>query len=245
MQQQMDSASHSEQQGEQQTKFECSICLDDPSDPVVSLCGHLYCWPCLYRWLNQGHKVCPVCKSGCSEETVIPIYGREKKRLTKPPRRVSTSTPKEYHPESTPNTTYGRTTSSYSDSAAASSPQTPEGQASGPYLRPGFRPSTSSPSGCRSSDSSSIPSRPQGQRSEARRSSSNGSNDEGGANADGPRISFFTAGFGFFPSLFSLQFQIPRGRPVGQTPNEEEIQRNLESTMLLIGIVIILFLLFM
>jgi hypothetical protein len=63
---------------------------------VVTHCGHLYCWPCLYRWLEPGmqpderaslglapavafdrsRRVCPVCKSPCSTPTVVPIYVR-------------------------------------------------------------------------------------------------------------------------------------------------------------------------
>ncbi|KAL3810797.1 hypothetical protein ACHAXA_006827 [Cyclostephanos tholiformis] len=36
-------------------RFLCSICLDVVSDePVVTRCGHLYCWPCLYTWLEPG-----------------------------------------------------------------------------------------------------------------------------------------------------------------------------------------------
>jgi RING-type zinc-finger len=31
------------------TPFDCNICLDMPGDPVVTACGHLYCWSCLYR----------------------------------------------------------------------------------------------------------------------------------------------------------------------------------------------------
>lgn len=66
--------------------FECNICLDLVQDPVVTLCGHLYCWPCIYRWINVNgdslqkpdHQIpqCPVCKSEVTDKTVIPLYGR-------------------------------------------------------------------------------------------------------------------------------------------------------------------------
>ncbi|VAI58924.1 unnamed protein product [Triticum turgidum subsp. durum] len=29
--------------------FDCNICLDFAVEPVVTLCGHLYCWPCIYE----------------------------------------------------------------------------------------------------------------------------------------------------------------------------------------------------
>ena len=36
-------------------RFVCSICLETVSDePVVTRCGHLYCWSCLYQWLEPG-----------------------------------------------------------------------------------------------------------------------------------------------------------------------------------------------
>lgn len=60
--------------------FECNICFDLAQDPVITLCGHLYCWPCLYRWLkghSQSHE-CPVCKALIDEKKVIPLYGRGK-----------------------------------------------------------------------------------------------------------------------------------------------------------------------
>ncbi|CAK9177518.1 unnamed protein product [Ilex paraguariensis] len=64
--------------------FDCNICLDFARDPVVTLCGHLYCWPCIYKWFHvQSASLasdepprCPVCKAGISHTTVVPLYGR-------------------------------------------------------------------------------------------------------------------------------------------------------------------------
>jgi hypothetical protein len=58
--------------------YDCNIFLDLAKDPVVTLCGHLFCWPCLYRWLylrSSGTKDCPVCKEQVTDKNVIPIYG--------------------------------------------------------------------------------------------------------------------------------------------------------------------------
>ncbi|XP_007568007.1 PREDICTED: E3 ubiquitin-protein ligase RNF185-like [Poecilia mexicana] len=64
--------------GSQDSTFECNICLDTAKDAVISLCGHLFCWPCLHQWLETrpNRQVCPVCKAGISREKVIPLYGR-------------------------------------------------------------------------------------------------------------------------------------------------------------------------
>jgi len=61
-----------------EAQFECNICLDVARDAVISLCGHLFCWPCLHQWLETrpNRKICPVCKAGISKEKVIPLYGR-------------------------------------------------------------------------------------------------------------------------------------------------------------------------
>ena len=58
--------------------FECNICLDAAKDAVISLCGHLFCWPCLHQWLETrpNRQICPVCKAGISRDKVIPLYGR-------------------------------------------------------------------------------------------------------------------------------------------------------------------------
>lgn len=67
--------------------MDCNICLDLVQDPVVTFCGHLYCWPCIYKWIHfqtvptgmsehQQQPQCPVCKTEVSKETLIPLYGR-------------------------------------------------------------------------------------------------------------------------------------------------------------------------
>lgn len=70
--------------------LECNICLDTARDAVVSMCGHLFCWPCLHQWLETrpNRKVCPVCKSAISKEKVIPIYGRGSTRKEDPRNKV-------------------------------------------------------------------------------------------------------------------------------------------------------------
>eukprot|EP00803_Ostreobium_quekettii_P010293 evm.model.scf_1207.7 EVM.evm.TU.scf_1207.7 scf_1207:38573-45062(-) len=60
--------------------FDCNICLCTAENPVVTLCGHLYCWPCIYRWsrIPWGGHQCPVCKAALDRRQVIPIYARGK-----------------------------------------------------------------------------------------------------------------------------------------------------------------------
>jgi len=70
--------SNSSENGKDEKSFECNICLDTARDAVVSLCGHLFCWPCLHQWLETrpNRQVCPVCKAGINKQKVIPLYGR-------------------------------------------------------------------------------------------------------------------------------------------------------------------------
>ena len=46
-------------------------------DPVVTQCGHLYCWPCLHRWLKvqRDTYTCPVCKAGVERTKVSGVDG--------------------------------------------------------------------------------------------------------------------------------------------------------------------------
>lgn len=64
--------------------FDCNICLESANDPVVTLCGHLYCRPCIYKWLNVqssspepgAQPNCPVCKAIISKSSLVPLYGQ-------------------------------------------------------------------------------------------------------------------------------------------------------------------------
>ena len=58
--------------------FECNICLDVAREAVISMCGHLFCWPCLHTWLETrpNRQICPVCKAGIGKDKVVPLYGR-------------------------------------------------------------------------------------------------------------------------------------------------------------------------
>ncbi|XP_047338680.1 E3 ubiquitin-protein ligase RMA1H1-like [Impatiens glandulifera] len=92
--------------------FECNICLDPVQDAVVTICGHLYCWKCIYKWIHlesSNEKQCPVCKAEVSERRLIPLYaaGRgnethhEKQQLCRPkipPRPSSCSLSSSHRP---------------------------------------------------------------------------------------------------------------------------------------------------
>jgi len=93
------------------SRFSCNICFDEVCEPVVTRCGHLYCWPCLFQWLEPGlrheereslgmssfyfgggngnpsRRVCPVCKAECPLSAIVPLYVRSspsRKSRTKP-----------------------------------------------------------------------------------------------------------------------------------------------------------------
>ena len=56
--------------------FECTICLDTAKEPVLTKCGHMFCWPCIYNWLDSknGRAKCPNCKNIITKEDLIPVY---------------------------------------------------------------------------------------------------------------------------------------------------------------------------
>ena len=209
-----------------------AICIEIPLEPVVTFCGHMYCWPFLFRWMQatSGQVMsaggpassCPVCKSAVTTETVIPLYGRGNERSR------STNTSSSSSSLAPPNTTSSGIGSTTSRAAGAGDSSNAEG--------------------------GSIPARPQAQRTEATDNRHGGGGGggafetTGGGGFNNVNV-HFSAGFGFFPSLFGLQFQTvgvcpPRGATAPFSP-EEIHHQFLERVLLSVGMLIIFFMLFL
>lgn len=57
--------------------FDCNVCLDMARDPILTCCGHLFCWACFYQlpYVYSTAKECPVCKGEVTDSNVTPIFG--------------------------------------------------------------------------------------------------------------------------------------------------------------------------
>ena len=97
----------------QPSRYACAICMENEAiEAVVTACGHLYCWSCLYRWLDAGHSRCPVCSARVNKSDVTPLYaselrGRPPSPVPRPrsrtPSPVARSSPRQWDsPERTP-----------------------------------------------------------------------------------------------------------------------------------------------
>ncbi|GAA0157385.1 ubiquitin-protein ligase [Lithospermum erythrorhizon] len=57
--------------------YDCNVCLQMAENPILTCCGHLFCWACFYTLPPQdsSSKECPVCMGEVSDHSIIPIYG--------------------------------------------------------------------------------------------------------------------------------------------------------------------------
>lgn len=60
--------------------FDCNICLDMAREPILTCCGHLFCWACFFRlpYVYSVARECPVCKGEVTDASITPIYGNGK-----------------------------------------------------------------------------------------------------------------------------------------------------------------------
>ena len=82
---------------ETQSKWMCPLCNKPLHTPVVSECGHIYCWPCICKHLQESN-TCPICDKVLNKENLIPIYGQtdeSKEDAPPPPKQQRVEPPKE------------------------------------------------------------------------------------------------------------------------------------------------------
>ncbi|ERN06158.1 RING finger protein 10 [Amborella trichopoda] len=61
---------------------QCPICLEDPLCPQITTCGHIFCFPCILRYLLMGvedhkgdcWKKCPLCFMKISSKDLYTVY---------------------------------------------------------------------------------------------------------------------------------------------------------------------------
>ena len=75
--------------------FICDICINEPSEPMATPCGHVFCWQCIYDWLNQptAAKICPRCHNAISLDKLITLYGAGSSNENNPRKRQSSAAP--------------------------------------------------------------------------------------------------------------------------------------------------------
>jgi hypothetical protein len=64
------------------SEVQCPICLDSPLCPQITSCGHIYCFPCILRYLIMGKedykgdcwKKCPLCFMMVSTKELCTIH---------------------------------------------------------------------------------------------------------------------------------------------------------------------------
>ncbi|XP_059649050.1 uncharacterized protein LOC132295002 [Cornus florida] len=76
--------------------FDCNICFGMAREPILTCCGHLFCWACFHQlpYAYSSSKECPECKGEVTDTNITPIYGTgnsahvsESKSLVKTPPR--------------------------------------------------------------------------------------------------------------------------------------------------------------
>ncbi|ETN62049.1 peroxin 10 [Anopheles darlingi] len=48
----------------------CALCMDKIQEVSVAQCGHLFCWQCIFSWLDQ-RQVCPICRDTIKKSRIV------------------------------------------------------------------------------------------------------------------------------------------------------------------------------
>ena len=85
--------------------FSCIICYDQATEPVVTKCGHLFCWACLDKWLVESQSSqCPICQGLVRRDVtgdIIPLYGKGKAAASRADGEPAAASPRPSHASGT------------------------------------------------------------------------------------------------------------------------------------------------
>lgn len=53
----------------------CALCQQIRKYPACPIqCGHVACWKCLHHWVRTRRPECPICRTICQPEDILPLY---------------------------------------------------------------------------------------------------------------------------------------------------------------------------
>lgn len=68
-----------EKKSQLEDRWICPICFDKLQSPVVTHCGHVFCYDCIDRWLLKSDK-CPICTKHVDRNELIIVPGHGETR---------------------------------------------------------------------------------------------------------------------------------------------------------------------
>ncbi len=54
----------------------CPICRKERSNPAMSISGYVFCYPCLYRYVEEKSE-CPISRMRCNTQNITKIYDED------------------------------------------------------------------------------------------------------------------------------------------------------------------------